>query len=492
MNDQAVPTSGAGPRFARIGPYKRPGDRRAGYRRFEDRAAHAALAFSARASVILARDAQPPDAVGRILALLARTGGARRAAALVALPDRTVYTAVASLEPPRAAIDLAAWLDSAAHRARRERAARPAARIEIVTLAEGGVGVPGRAPDHPVRVAISLGDPGEPGVTVLGLDFASRRSARLAPDRLPPTLLRQAAGSLAVAGRIASDRGVSEVAAASDDERRRFVSTVAHELRTPLTGLSGYLDLLLEDRGGDPAVSAEFLERCRRIVESMGELVNDLLEVSRIEAGSLDLAVASFPLADVLTACRDALEPIAAAGGVALDVSTPSRLRAALGDRRAAERIVLNLVGNAVKYTPRGGRVDVDTVFDGPVALVVVRDTGPGIPPADRERIFERFARLDEHRPLPGSGLGLPIARDLARLMGGDIVLASRPGVGSCFCLALPGPTGPDVETVRVALDRVVADERTRLDATEAGSPPPAAPDGAVIHQTGTGPTTRG
>jgi signal transduction histidine kinase len=491
------PPSGAEPRLARIGPYKRPGDRRVIYRRAEDRAAHAALAFSTRASTILARDGAAPDAVGRILALLARTAGARRAAAaFIHGSDVQVFTPVAGTEPPRAAIDLAEWLDTAAHRARHERAAGPPARIAIVSLPDGGVGVPGREPDRPVRLAVPLGERDDP---VLGLEFASRRTARLAADRLPPTLLRQAAGALSVATRIVSDRDVSRSAAAGDEERKRFVSTVAHELRTPITGLSGYLDLLLDDRGADPAIRAEFLERSRRIVESMGELVNDLLEMSRIEAGSLELAVAPFPLADVLADARDALEPIAASAGVDLDVRLPSRLRAARGDRRAAARIVLNLVSNAVKYTPAGGRVEVEAIFDGPVALVAVRDTGEGIPEPERERVFERFARLDRHRPLPGTGLGLPIARELASLMGGDIGLASVVGVGAVFCLALPGPTRPDTATVAAALARVVADEAARLGrstpppaAADAGSPPSGPSGPRVIHRSRPSSRTRG
>jgi len=469
------------------------------YRRAEDRAAHAALAFSSRASTILARDGTSPDAVGRILALLARTAGARRAAALVPHPDGRVYGTAAGQESPRAALDLAAWLDAASRRARLDRATDPAAGIEIVVLAEGGVGVPGRAPNRPVRLALPLGERDAP---VLGFDFASRRSARLAADRLPPILLRQASGALSVATRLVSDRGASQSAAAGDAERRRFVSTVAHELRTPLTGLSGYLDLLLDARGADPVIRTEFLERSRRIVESMAELVNDLLEMSRIEAGSLELASTTFSVADVLVATRDALEPVAASAGVDLDVQVPSRMRSARGDRRAAERVALNLVGNAVKYTPAGGRVDVVAVFDGPVALIVVRDTGHGIPEDERARIFERFARLDRHRPLPGTGLGLPIARDLACLMGGDIGLASRIGVGSAFCLALPGPTLPDPAAVAATLERVVADEAARLDAMpappefdhadDAGFPPSRPEEAPLIHRSDPPLETRG
>ncbi|MCU0505184.1 MAG: HAMP domain-containing histidine kinase [Chloroflexi bacterium] len=449
-------------RYRRTGPFAKRGDRRVAYRRHEDRAAHATLAFSARACAILAADETPDATLAGLLTLIARIAGARRAAVVLPGEPRVVAVALGPGEDPHQASELATWVDGATDRTRQERATGGASRIVMVTLRAGSTGSPGGLPPRPSRVAIPLGGRDAP---LIGLDLRSGRAAARVGERLPLILREQAAGFLVIATRVADGTRERARASAAETERRRFASTVAHELRTPLTGLAGYLDLLLADPLADPAIREEFIERSRRIVESMAELVNDLLEVSRIEAGSLELSEGTVPLADVLVAARDQLEPVAAVRGVGLAIRPPSRLRVAFGDRRAIERIVVNLVGNGVKYTEEGGRVDVDVAPDGTVALVVVRDTGAGIAPEERARVFERFARLDRHRSLPGTGLGLSIARDLARLMGGDIGLASRPGVGSAFILALPGPTRPDAAAVGAALERAVAGEQERVDA---------------------------
>ncbi len=449
-------------RYRRTGPFAKRGDRRVAYRRHEDRAAHATLGFSTRACAILAAD-EPPDAtLAGLLTLIARVAGARRAAVVLPGEDRVVAVAVGPGEDPRQATELAAWMDAATDRTRQERATARASRVVVVALPSGTTGSPGSLPSRPTRVAIPLGGRAAP---LIGLDLRSARAAARAGERLPQILREQAAGFLILATRVADGARERTRTTSVEVERRRFASTVAHELRTPLTGLGGYLDLLLADPLGDPVIREEFIERSRRIVESMTELVNDLLEVSRIEAGSIELSEGTVPLADVLTAVRDQLEPVATGRGVDLAIRPPSRLRVAFGDRRAVERVVVNLVSNAVKYTEPGGRVDVDVAPDGMVALVIVRDTGSGIPPEDRPRVFERFARLDRHRSLSGTGLGLPIARDLAHLMDGDIGLASQPGAGSAFVLALPGPTRPDATAVAAALERAVAAEQERLDA---------------------------
>jgi signal transduction histidine kinase len=449
-------------RYRRTGPFAKRGDRRVAYRRHEDRAAHATLGFSTRACAILASDASPDATLAGLLALIARVAGARRAAVVLPGEDRVVAVAVGPGEDPRQATELAAWMEGATDRTRQERATARASRVVVVALPSGTTGSPGGLPQRPTRVAIPLGGRTAP---LIGLDLRSARAAARASERLPQILREQAAGFLILATRVADGARERTRTTSAEVERRRFASTVAHELRTPLTGLAGYLDLLLADPLVDSAIREEFIERSRRIVESMTELVNDLLEVSRIEAGSVELSSGTVPLADVLTAVRDLVEPVAAGRGVGLAIRPPSRLRVAFGDRRAVERIAVNLVSNAVKYTEPGGRVDVDVAPDGMVALVVVRDTGSGIAPEDRPRVFERFARLDRHRSLPGTGLGLPIARDLAHLMGGDIGLASRPGTGSAFVLALPGPTRPDATAVATALERAVAAEQERLDA---------------------------
>ena len=275
----------------------------------------------------------------------------------------------------------------------------------------------------------------------LGFSFREPVEADVLAQRLPTALARHAAVALAlVTHTLTTERELAGLRAA-ETERARFVSTVAHELRTPLTGLSGYLDLILDGRVGDVAVEREFLERGRTIVGSMAALIDDLLELSRLESGALGLELGPFSVADALHTVSAGLMPIALDQGVRLQVSAPPRLRSATGDRRRVEQIVTNLAANAIKFA--GGRpVELTGRFDGPTAVIAVRDEGPGIAEHDRERVFERFYRIADHEPITGTGLGLPIARDLARAMGGELEVASVSGVGSSFVLVLPGPAG--------------------------------------------------
>jgi signal transduction histidine kinase len=274
---------------------------------------------------------------------------------------------------------------------------------------------------------------------------------------------------------------------AVEAERSRYVSTVAHELRTPLTGLSGYLDLILDGHVDDEAIEREFLERGRLIVESMSALVGDLLELSRLESGSLVLESAPFSVADALHTVGSGLLPIALDRGVHLETIPPARIRTATADRRRVEQILTNLAANALKYGGDGGEVELTGRFDGQVAIIAVRDEGPGVGADDRARIFDRFYRMADHERVTGTGLGLSISRDLARAMGGDLDVASVLGVGSAFVLVLPGPSAPvDPAVVAAATETAVAGETERLEAlgavraaggsgrrtTPSGSPP--------------------
>jgi signal transduction histidine kinase len=302
------------------------------------------------------------------------------------------------------------------------------------------------------------------GDVVIGFDFASREGAERLAERLPPQLARHAAVALAlVTEQLATERELASLRA-NEAERAQFVSTVAHELRTPLTGLRGYLELILGHQVDDPDVATEFLERSRDIVESMAELVGDLLEISRIESGTLVLAHEPFSVAEATSDVAQRLLPIAFERKIRIETSLPRKLRSATGDRRRVEQVLTNLAANALKFTPSGGLVELIGRFDGPVAIIVVRDDGPGIAPDDRDRIFERFQRLAAHDRITGTGLGLPIARDLARRMDGDLDVASIPDAGSAFVLALPGPTAVDPATLAAALDRAVLAEEIAIE----------------------------
>jgi signal transduction histidine kinase len=434
-------------------------DGRRAFRRHEDQDVHEERALLARALDILAGPGDANAQLAAILGTVARVVGARRAALVVDEPTRRVTVAIDADEREEAGRPLAAWLDAHAPRSAARRAAAPSAPVVIVR-ARGGASVAqvtAREDADPTYFLVPISGTG--GVH-LGVELSSGISPARITERLPASTFRHLLIALALASGRADDERERAEMRARDAERTRFLSMVAHELRTPLTGLGGYLDLLLEGRVGDPGVEREFLERSRRITESMAELVGDLLEVSRIESGSIGLRVDPFSLAEACARALEALEPTASVAGIRLVRDLPPRLRPATGDRRRVEQIVTNLVANAIKFTPHGGLVELEAWTVATAAFVAVRDTGPGIAVGDRERIFEPFVRLAGQDRVPGTGLGLPIARDLARAMRGELGVASLPGVGTTFLLVLPGAANAN----RSAIEGVVA---TALEAEE-------------------------
>jgi signal transduction histidine kinase len=447
-------------------------DRRVNYRREADKLAHRETVLLARALDILARDAEAEARLAGLLSLLALTVGARRTAVLANGHGRRVAVSNAPGDDPSDALALASWLDAWAPRRRAERAAAGTAPIAVVTEAVEDAHRPsGRAAQRAAAAAAAerqhhyafVPIPSAGGV-VLGFDFPDERGPAQLDVRLPPHLARHAAVALAlVTDQVATERELSALRA-RDDERTRFVSNVAHEMRTPLTGLSGYLELILGGQVDDPVDERDFLERSRHIVGSMSDLVGDLLELSRLESGTLRLQIAPFSVAEAGSRVVAGLAPIALSRAVELRTSMPPRLRAATGDRRRVEQILTNLLGNALKYAPSGTAIELGAWFEGQVALVTVRDEGRGIAPDDRARIFERFYRLAGHERITGTGLGLPIARDLARAMGGDLGVASVPGSGSTFVLALPGPAGGGADAVEAALAKAAPAAVVRLE----------------------------
>jgi signal transduction histidine kinase len=266
-----------------------------------------------------------------------------------------------------------------------------------------------------------------------------------------------------VTDQLAAERELAALRA-RDAQRTTFVSTVAHELRTPLTGLRGYLELILAGQVADPEIQRDFLDRSRGIVSTMADLVDDLLELSRLESGTLGLEIGPFSVAEAGGQVAANLLPIAIDQGIALRTALPPRLRVATADRRRVEQVLTNLAANALKFTPTGGSVEILGHFDGPVAVLIVRDDGPGIPNEDRDLIFERFHRMASHEGISGTGLGLPIARDLARRMDGDLDVASVPGGGSSFVLVLPGPAPVEPAVLAATLAATLLDEEALLD----------------------------
>jgi signal transduction histidine kinase len=481
-------------------------ERRASFRRAEDRQAHQERTLLARALDVLAADTSAEARLAGLLRLLARTAGAHRAAVLADGIERRCAVSVVPGEDPAAAEALATWLDARSARSRADRAASGLAPISLIVGADTDdagpdrngkapavrepapedrrVALPGRrGGDEPEGRGASQVDAGgridadatagpwyallpipTAGHVVLGFEFDRAGAADRLAERLPPQLARHAAVALSlVTEQLATDRELASLRAA-EAERTRFVSTVAHELRTPLTGLRGYLELIHGDKVDDPAVERDFLERSLGIVSSMADLVGDLLELSRLESGTLELEEEPFSVAESVARVATGLLPIALECDIRLRTALPPRLRSATGDRRRVEQILTNLVANALKFTAPGGRVEINARFDGPVAILAVVDDGTGIAVDDRPRIFERFHRLPGHERITGTGLGLPIARDLARRMGGDLEVASVPGSGSAFVLALPGPAAVANSVVAAALGRALATEEIGLE----------------------------
>jgi signal transduction histidine kinase len=445
-------------------------ERRRGSRRAEDRLADEERRLLAVALDILASGLPAETRLAGLLDLLARICGAERAAVVADGEQRRVAVAASGPDDTPAALELAAWLDAAAPRSRARRAA--AAPAEVVVAIRTGPPPPRArstdAPPHHAWLPIpSAGD------VTLGFAFARARDAESLSRKLPPALARHAAVALALVTEAMTTERELATLRTGEVERATYVSTVAHELRTPLTGLSGYLDL-------------EFLERGRSIVGSMTDLIGDLLELSRLESGSLVLESEPFSVAEVLQAVGAALMPIALDRGVPLVTTSPPRIKTAVGDRRRVEQIVTNLAGNALKFGSDGVEVELAGWFDGPVAVIAVRDEGPGIGADDRDHVFERFYRMADHERVTGTGLGLSIARDLARRMGGDLDVASRLGVGSAFVLVLPGPTAHvDADVVAAATAVALRLETDRLEALAAvrasGSRAPASGRAAQV-----------
>jgi two-component system phosphate regulon sensor histidine kinase PhoR len=219
--------------------------------------------------------------------------------------------------------------------------------------------------------------------------------------------------------------------------RRDLVANVSHELRTPLAGMKALVETL-ESGVDDPEVEASFLGKMHGEIDRLALLVHDLLELSRIESGGIKLQCEAIELADVAASALERVRPAAADGGIqlALAGNGPSWV---LADGNRCEQILVNLLQNALKFTPSGGLVTVSWAIDGAEVVVHVKDTGIGIAPEDQPRVFERFYKVDKGRAgNTGTGLGLAIVKHLANAMGGRVGLQSVPGEGSDFFFTLP------------------------------------------------------
>jgi GAF domain-containing protein len=228
--------------------------------------------------------------------------------------------------------------------------------------------------------------------------------------------------------------------AEASQHKSQFLANMSHELRTPLNAILGYAELILDNVYGDtPEKMREVLDRIQRNGKHLLGLINDVLDLSKIEAGQLNLSLADYSLKDVVQNVYTAVEALAKEKQIALKVEVPPHLPAARGDERKLTQVLLNLVGNAIKFTDTG-EVAIKAFAANGAFTVAVRDTGPGIAEAEQAKIFEEFQQADSSitKKKGGTGLGLAIAKRIVELHGGRIWVESSPGHGSTFSFTVP------------------------------------------------------
>ena len=228
--------------------------------------------------------------------------------------------------------------------------------------------------------------------------------------------------------------------AIASEHKSQFIANMNHELRTPLNAVLGYSELLADGLYGKlPDKALQVLARIQANGKHLLGLINDVLDISKMEAGQLSLTLDDYSVEAVVQSVVSATGSLAQAKGIEIKTTLPKSLPLGRGDERRLTQVLLNLVSNAIKFTDSGSvEIGVKTAKD--EFKIMVRDTGPGISPADQARIFEEFQQVDDSstRTKGGTGLGLSISRRLVEMHGGRIDLESKVGAGSTFSIILP------------------------------------------------------
>ena len=232
----------------------------------------------------------------------------------------------------------------------------------------------------------------------------------------------------------------------ASQHKSEFLASMSHELRTPLNAIIGFSDVLLQGMFGETNdKQTEYLRDILASGQHLLSLINDILDLSKIEAGRMDLDLSPF---DLPTAIDDAIllmRERAARRGIALERHVDERLGEINADQRKVKQVLLNLLSNAVKFTPEGGRIDVRGRLGNGTAEISVTDTGIGIAPEDHDAVFEDFRQVGAaEKKAEGTGLGLALCRKFVELHGGRIWVSSEEGKGSTFTFTIP-VSGPPV-----------------------------------------------
>ena len=266
-------------------------------------------------------------------------------------------------------------------------------------------------------------------ILLIGTFFFGRVAARSVRQR---RLLATALGQVEQKSR--------EVEAANR-HKSEFLANMSHELRTPLNAIIGFSEVLRQQMfGAINPKQGEYLDDIQTSGQHLLALINDILDLSKVEAGKMDLQLSQFSLGAALQGVMLMIRERAAGRGIALRTEIDPAIDQLEADERKVKQIVLNLLTNAVKFTPAGGTVTLEARPDGSGVRIAVSDTGVGIAPADQARIFEEFTQAGTPGGAgqEGTGLGLTLSRKLVELHGGTIWVESEPGTGSTFSFTLP------------------------------------------------------
>jgi signal transduction histidine kinase len=276
-----------------------------------------------------------------------------------------------------------------------------------------------------------------------GLVLARRSPGAFAPQvvELLRTFATQSALAIQNARLYRALEEKSREVEAASQHKSEFLANMSHELRTPLNAIIGFSEVLGEQMFGE--LNPKQLEYVGDILSSgrhLLSLINDILDLSKVEAGRLELDLASFDLPTGLENALTLVRERASRHGLTVKLEVDERLGTLVGDERKIRQVVLNLLSNAVKFTPEGGRIEVRAAQADGAVEISVSDTGIGIAPGDQEAIFEEFRQVgsDYARKREGTGLGLTLARKFVELHGGRIWVKSAIGQGSTFTFTLP------------------------------------------------------
>jgi PAS domain S-box-containing protein len=273
-------------------------------------------------------------------------------------------------------------------------------------------------------------------------DASSRRDSEesmLALNRSLNARVAQRTRELEIA--LAGEQAARKEAEAANRIKSELFARLSHEFRTPLHAVSGYLEILQQNiHGGLNDDQRKDVDRIHQAQEHLMALVNMILDFAKLEGGLVELSMAEIPIEETLRGAEALVIPQFAKKGVTYTHRAGDPTLTMFADREKVQQIIVNLLANAVKFTPAGGSVDLEWRVEDDHVTVRVRDTGSGVPEEKIEEIFEPFVQVRAPGSLPsgGTGLGLAISRDLARAMGGDVRATSRMGVGSVFTLTLP------------------------------------------------------